>query len=55
MLNIGSKEIIIMAVVVVLLFGGRKLPELTKGIADSIRHIRGAFEDQPAGEEEKKK
>ncbi len=51
MFNIGTKEIIIIAVVVVLLFGGKKIPELGKGIAESIRHLRGAIKGTP---EEKK-
>ncbi len=45
MFDIGKTEIIIIAVVIVLLFGGRKIPELTKGLADAIRHLRGAFKD----------
>ena len=53
MFNIGTKEIIIIAAVAILLFGGKKIPELTKGVADSIRHVRGAFKDD--GEAPKKK
>ena len=45
MFNIGTKEIIIIAVVIVLLFGGKKIPELTKGIVDSVKQIGGAFKD----------
>lgn len=51
MFNFGTKELIIIAVLVVLLFGAKKIPELTKGVADSIRHIRGAFKS----DDEKKK
>ena len=54
MFNIGTKEIIIIAVVIVLLFGGKKIPELTKGIADSIRHVRGAFKDEDTTDTKKK-
>lgn len=45
MFNLGTKELIIIAIVVVLLFGAKKIPELTKAVADSIRHIRGASKD----------
>jgi len=45
MFGLGTKEIIIIAVVLVLLFGSKKIPELTKGIVDSIKHLRGAFKD----------
>lgn len=45
MFGIGTKEIIIIAVVIVLLFGARKIPELTKSIVEAIRHLRGALKD----------
>ena len=48
MFDIGGKEIIIIAVLIVFLFGAKKIPELTAGIADAIRHLRGAFRDEPA-------
>jgi sec-independent protein translocase protein TatA len=46
--SIGTKEIIIIAVIFILLFGAKKIPELSKGLVDSIRHIRGAFKDNPS-------
>lgn len=45
MFDIGKTEIIIIAIVIILLFGSRKIPELTKGVAEAIRHLRGAFKD----------
>ena len=45
MFDIGTKEIIIIAIVIVLLFGAKKIPELSKGIADAIKQLRGAFKD----------
>jgi sec-independent protein translocase protein TatA len=45
MFGLGTKEIIIIAVVLVLLFGSKKIPELTKSIADAVRHLFGAFKD----------
>jgi len=45
MLGLGTKEIVIIAVVIILLFGAKKIPELTKGIADAIRHLRASFSD----------
>ena len=48
MFNIGTKEIIIIAALVVLFFGGKKIPELSKGIAESIRHIRDAVKGKPS-------
>lgn len=43
--NIGITEIIVVAVVILILFGGKKLPELAKGIAQAIREFRGALKE----------
>lgn len=45
MLGLGTKEIIIIVIVIVLLFGSKRIPELTKSIADSIKHVFGAFKE----------
>lgn len=45
--NIGTKEIIIIAVIFIILFGAKKIPELSKSLVESIRHLRGAFKDNP--------
>lgn len=43
MFDIGTKEIVIIAVVLLLLFGPKKIPELAKAIGDSIKSVRNAF------------
>lgn len=43
--NIGLKEIIIIAVILLILFGSKKIPELSKNLVDAIKHVRGAFKD----------
>ena len=48
MFDLGTKDLVIIAVVVVLLFGAKKIPDLTKGLVDAMRHLRGAFKDEPA-------
>lgn len=48
MLGLGTKEIVIVAVILVLLFGSRRIPELARGITDAIKHLRGAFKDDDA-------
>lgn len=43
-LNMGSSEIMIILVVVLLLFGGKKLPELARGLGKGIRDFKDASE-----------
>jgi sec-independent protein translocase protein TatA len=43
MFGLGTKEIIIIAVIAILLFGSKKIPELAKSLAEAIRHITGIF------------
>ncbi len=38
----GPTELIIAAIVVLVLFGGRKIPELARGLGQSIRELKGA-------------
>ncbi len=45
MFGLGTKEIIIIAFIIVLLFGSKKIPELAKGLADAVRHLTGAFKN----------
>jgi len=37
---LGTGEIIIIAIVVLLLFGGKKIPELMKGIGKGVKNFR---------------
>ncbi len=39
-LNLGTGEIVLLALVVLLLFGGRKIPELMKGIGKGVRGFK---------------
>jgi len=38
--NIGAGEIIIIALVILLLFGGKKIPELMKGLGKGVRSFK---------------
>ena len=50
--KIGLTEILLILVVVVLLFGGRKIPELMKGIGQGMKEFKKASKFDP--DEEKK-
>ncbi|KKT72721.1 MAG: Sec-independent protein translocase protein TatA [Candidatus Collierbacteria bacterium GW2011_GWB1_44_6] len=43
--NISSSELVVVGFVLFLLFGGKKLPELTRGLIDSIKQFRTAFKE----------
>ncbi len=43
--NIGLPELLIILVIVVLLFGTSKLPQLGKGLGDAIRNFKGAMKE----------
>lgn len=43
--NIGAGEIVIVALVVLLLFGGKKIPELMKGIGKGVRSFQDGMKE----------
>ena len=44
-LNLGTGEIIIIAFAILLLFGGKKIPELMKGLGKGIRSFKDGMKD----------
>lgn len=50
----GPLEIIILVLVVVLLFGGRKIPELMKGIGQGMKEFKKATKEEEKEPEEDK-
>lgn len=40
--NIGSTEIMVIAVVLLILFGGKKLPELARGLGEAGKELKKA-------------
>lgn len=54
-LVIGWPQIVLIAVVVLLLFGGKKIPELMKGLGSGIKEFKDASKEEEAPEEDKKK
>ena len=51
--TIGPMELIIILVIVLLLFGAKKLPELARSIGTSAKELKGAMRDEPAKEDKK--
>ena len=55
--NLGTGEIIIIAIVVLLLFGGTKIPELMKGLGKGVKSFKdgvNGLEDDINGTSENK-
>ena len=48
--KIGALEIILILAIVVLLFGGRKIPELMKGIGQGMKEFKKASKFDPEAE-----
>ncbi len=55
--KLGITEILLILFVVLLLFGGRKIPELMKGLGQGIREFKkaskGETDAQPSGDVKK--
>jgi len=51
-LFIGGPQIIVVLIVLVLLFGGRKIPELMKGLGQGIKEFKSATKED-TNEQEK--
>ena len=43
--NLGTGEILIIALIVLLLFGGKKIPELMRGLGKSVKSFKDGMSD----------
>jgi sec-independent protein translocase protein TatA len=43
--NLGGGEILVIAIVFLVLFGGKKLPEMAKGLGEGIRNFKQAVKE----------
>lgn len=48
---IGYDQLLIIVFVVILLFGGAKIPELMRGMGRGVREFKDAMENPAAGDE----
>lgn len=44
--NLGGGELMIILAVAVLLFGGKKIPEVAKGIGEGIKNFKSAMKEE---------
>jgi sec-independent protein translocase protein TatA len=45
--NLGGPELMLILLIVLLLFGGAKLPQLAKGLGQAIREFKKASNEEP--------
>lgn len=55
MFGMGTTELIIVLVIVVLIFGVNKIPQLGKGLGEGIRNFKSAIKTAQEDPEEKPK
>ena len=55
MRSIGVPELVIILGIAVLLFGGRKIPEVAKGLGEGIRNFKNALKGDEKPPEDKSK
>jgi len=51
--NIGLPELLVILVIVVLVFGAGKLPQLGKGLGEGIKNFKDAMRHGQSGDEKK--
>lgn len=47
---IGTQEIIIILIIVLVLFGAKKIPELMRGIGKGVKEFKDATTDKPGND-----
>ena len=53
-MNLGTTEIILLVLVVLLLFGGKKIPELMKGLGKGVKSFKDGMNEVTDLKEDKK-
>ena len=49
LIALGPWQVVLIVAVAVLLFGGKKIPELMKGLGQGIKEFKKATKDEPSG------
>ena len=52
--SIGLPELILIFVILLLIFGGKKIPELARGLGSGIRNFRDAMHEGEHGDQKSK-
>ena len=54
MLGLGMQEVLVIALIVLLLFGGKKIPELMKGLGKGVKSFKDGMKEISDDDTEKK-
>ncbi|HEV1285021.1 MAG TPA: twin-arginine translocase TatA/TatE family subunit [Bryobacteraceae bacterium] len=52
--SIGLPELLVILVVALLLFGGKKIPEVAKGLGEGIRNFKNSLKGEDTPPDDKK-
>ena len=52
--GLGMQEVLIIALIVLLLFGGKKIPELMKGLGKGVKSFKDGMKEMDIDDNEKK-
>ncbi len=55
MFGLGTPELIVIGVIVLLLFGAKRIPDIGKGLGGAIREFKGARKEVSGDHEDRKK
>jgi len=55
MFNLGFAEVLIILLIILILFGPSKLPELAKGMGNAIKEFKKAIREDAEGNKEENK
>ena len=53
--NLGLPEMVIIGLVALLVFGGRRLGDIGRGLGEGIRNFKGAIKEESSSEDEQPK
>jgi sec-independent protein translocase protein TatA len=51
--NLGLPELLVILVIVILIFGAGKIPQLGKGLGEGIKNFKDAMKDGQSGSDSK--